>query len=57
MRKKLISLPAPVKELENMLHAVCDAGHWEGRVCLGRDAESGYFLDLETGEEERPHVE
>lgn len=34
MTKPLISLPCTAQELENALHAVCDQGLWDAKVCV-----------------------
>ena len=51
MRMVLTALPAVAKDLEDALHAACDAGHWEGEVQLVLDKTANrYRLELVTVE-------
>lgn len=50
-RRVLVALPAKARDLENTLHAACDAGHWEGEVQLVLDKIANqYRLELVTEE-------
>ena len=50
-RRVLVALPASAQDLENALHAACDAGHWEGEVQLVLDKITNqYRLELVTAE-------